>query len=164
MCEIEFRYSWISPAFRPLGGGTHKLLARKLSATMPELWAIPVFSSGNDISCRDTFHAPVLLTDDYIIPLIFIWWDESYLRLGHSLALFFISFGHDGTPSLPQELKKITQQLTALPLTFIVVPALNDKLFWVDAQWCLSWRGVIVRPSLLSQVVCRYVPCPCRRL
>ncbi|WP_288797097.1 hypothetical protein, partial [uncultured Muribaculum sp.] len=27
--------------------------------------------------------------------------------------------------SLPQELKKITQQLTALPLTFIVVPALN---------------------------------------
>ena len=44
-------------------------------------------------------------------------------RLGHSLALFFISFGHDGAPSLPQELKKITQQLTALPLTFIVVPA-----------------------------------------
>ena len=49
----------------------------------------------------------------------------SYLRLGHSLALFFISFGHDGAPSLPQELKKITQQLTALPLTFIVVPALR---------------------------------------
>ncbi|WP_302062629.1 hypothetical protein, partial [uncultured Muribaculum sp.] len=46
-------------------------------------------------------------------------------RLGHSLALFFISFGHDGAPSLPQELKKITQQLTALPLTFIVEPALN---------------------------------------
>ncbi len=45
-------------------------------------------------------------------------------RLGHSLALFFISFGHDGAPSLPQELKKITQQLTALPLTFIVEPAL----------------------------------------
>ncbi len=45
-------------------------------------------------------------------------------RLGHSLALFFISFSHDGAPSLPQELKKITQQLTALPLTFIVEPAL----------------------------------------
>ncbi|WP_289712217.1 hypothetical protein, partial [uncultured Muribaculum sp.] len=49
-------------------------------------------------------------------------------RLGHSLALFFSSFGHDGTPSLPQELKKITQQLTALPLTFIVVPALRCKI------------------------------------
>ena len=47
------------------------------------------------------------------------------LRLGHSLALFFISFGHDGTPSLPQYLKKISQRLTALPLTFIVEPALN---------------------------------------
>ncbi|WP_305150723.1 hypothetical protein, partial [uncultured Muribaculum sp.] len=41
--------------------------------------------------------------------------EEGYLRLGHSLAIFFISFGHDGAPSLPQELKKITQQLTALP-------------------------------------------------
>ena len=47
----------------------------------------------------------------------------------HSLVLFFISFGHDGTPSLPQELKKITQQLTALPLTFIVVPALIFKKY-----------------------------------
>ena len=51
--------------------------------------------------------------------------NKSYLCLGHSLVLFFISFGHDGTPSLPQELKKITQQLTALPLTFIAEPALN---------------------------------------
>ncbi len=51
--------------------------------------------------------------------------DKVYLRLGHSLALFLISFGHDGAPSLPQELKKITQQLTALPLIFNVEPALN---------------------------------------
>ncbi|WP_302313470.1 hypothetical protein, partial [uncultured Muribaculum sp.] len=48
----------------------------------------------------------------------------------HSLALFFISFGHDGAPSLPQELKKITQQLTALPLTFIVEPALNNRCYF----------------------------------
>ena len=54
-----------------------------------------------------------------------IWRDKSYIRLGHSLALFFSSFGHDGTPSLPHDLKKITQRLTALPLTFIVEPALN---------------------------------------
>ncbi len=58
-------------------------------------------------------------------------------RLGHSLVLFFISFGHDGAPSLPQELKKITQQLTALPLIFMVVPALIQTD--CDALRGLSW-------------------------
>ena len=49
---------------------------------------------------------------------------QSYLRLGHSPALFFRLFGHDGAPSLPQSLKNIARRLTALRLTFIVEPAL----------------------------------------
>ena len=51
--------------------------------------------------------------------------DERYHRLGHSSALFFTLFGHDGAPSLPQTMKKMTQRLTALQLTFIVEPALR---------------------------------------
>ena len=52
---------------------------------------------------------------------------QSYLRLGHSPALFFMLFGHDGAPSLPQSLKNIARRLTALRLTFIVEPALRRK-------------------------------------
>lgn len=48
-----------------------------------------------------------------------------YHRLGQSPALFSMLFGHDGAPSLPLIMKKITRRLTALQITFIVEPALK---------------------------------------
>ena len=39
------------------------LVARKLSATMSELRTLSVVGTGNDIYCRDTFYAPLLLTN-----------------------------------------------------------------------------------------------------
>ncbi len=52
-----------------------------------------------------------------------------------------------GAPSLPQELNKITQRLTALPLTFIVEPALNYGILaadiWRDTEIVLSLHGIL---------------------
>ncbi len=59
---------------------------------------------------------------------------QSYLRLGHSPALFFRLFGHDGAPSLPQSLKNIARRLTALRLTFIVEPALRTQDTWKNGS------------------------------
>ncbi|MDE5643042.1 MAG: hypothetical protein K2I56_06080, partial [Muribaculaceae bacterium] len=45
---------------------------------------------------------------------------------GHSLALFSILLSHSAKALLVRRMKKITQRLTALALTFIAEPALNS--------------------------------------
>ena len=47
------------------------------------------------------------------------------MMFGHSSALFNPFFGHDGTPSLPHHVSKISRRLTALTLTYIIKQALS---------------------------------------
>ncbi|MDE5929662.1 MAG: hypothetical protein K2F74_04980, partial [Muribaculaceae bacterium] len=80
-----------------------------------------------------------------------------YHRLGHSLALFSILLSHSAKALLLHRMKKITQRLTALALTFIVEPALgagqhrpaykpaklrNFQRFLKSGEWKVNLTGV----------------------